>query len=66
MAVVISRSSLVINYDFPRQSDEYLHRVGRAGRFGGRGLVINYVRTDPEGRLEDWEYLKRVKEEIPG
>ena len=38
----IEKVNLVINYDFPRQSDEYLHRVGRAGRFGGRGLVINH------------------------
>jgi superfamily II DNA/RNA helicase len=33
----IERVNIVINYDFPDQSDQYLHRVGRAGRFGTKG-----------------------------
>merc|ERR1719203_2603658 len=34
----IERVNIVINYDMPDDSDSYLHRVGRAGRFGTKGL----------------------------
>lgn len=40
----IERVNLVINYDFPQSRDIYLHRVGRAGRFGTKGLAINFVK----------------------
>lgn len=40
----IERVNLVINYDFPTDRETYLHRVGRAGRFGTKGLAINFVR----------------------
>merc|ERR1712036_135438 len=36
----IERVNIVINYDAPSVSDQYLHRVGRAGRFGTKGLAI--------------------------
>jgi Helicase conserved C-terminal domain len=39
----IERVNIVINYDFPDQSDQYLHRVGRAGRFGTKGLAISFI-----------------------
>lgn len=32
----------------PAKSDEYLHRVGRAGRFGTKGLAITFVETDDD------------------
>lgn len=51
----IERVNLVINYgkryfysDFPTDRDSYLHRVGRAGRFGTKGLAINFVKPDEE------------------
>lgn len=44
----IERVNLVINYDFPLDRDTYLHRVGRAGRFGTKGLAINFVKPDEE------------------
>jgi len=34
----------VINFDFPQSRDTYLHRVGRAGRFGTKGMAINFVK----------------------
>jgi ATP-dependent RNA helicase UAP56/SUB2 len=52
----IERVNIVINYDFPESSDAYLHRVGRAGRFGTKGLAITFVATD-----EDEEMLKKVQ-----
>jgi len=53
----IERVNIVINYDMPDESDSYLHRVGRAGRFGTKGLAITFVTTD-----EDQEVLKKVQE----
>ena len=42
----IERVNIVINYDFPDESDQYLHRVGRAGRFGTKGLAISFISSD--------------------
>jgi len=53
----IERVNIVINYDMPDDSDSYLHRVGRAGRFGTKGLALTFVSTD-----EDSEVLKKVQE----
>jgi len=53
----IERVNIVINYDMPDESDSYLHRVGRAGRFGTKGLALTFVATD-----EDAEVLKKVQE----
>jgi len=53
----IERVNIVINYDMPEESDSYLHRVGRAGRFGTKGLALTFVSTD-----EDAEVLKKVQE----
>jgi len=53
----IERVNIVINYDMPADSDSYLHRVGRAGRFGTKGLALTFVAED-----EDAEVLKKVQE----
>merc|ERR1712013_222291 len=52
----IERVNIVINYDMPEVSDTYLHRVGRAGRFGTKGLALTFVSTD-----EDSDVLKKVQ-----
>merc|ERR1712188_132178 len=52
----IERVNIVINYDMPEDSDTYLHRVGRAGRFGTKGLAVAFVSTD-----EDQEVLKKTQ-----
>jgi len=50
----IEKVNVVINYDMPDSSDSYLHRVGRAGRFGTKGLAISFVSSTPpkEGEKE--------------
>merc|ERR1712146_140878 len=53
----IERVNIVINYDMSEDGDTYLHRVGRAGRFGTKGLAITFLCTD-----EDQEVLKNVQE----
>ncbi len=42
---------MVINFDFPRNSETYLHRIGRSGRFGHLGLAINLVTFDDRFHL---------------
>merc|ERR550537_1065081 len=44
----IERVNIVINYDMPEDSDSYLHRVGRAGRFGTKGLALTFCGTDDD------------------
>merc|ERR1712039_1080446 len=53
----IERVNIVINYDMPSDSDSYLHRVGRSGRFGTKGLAITFSADD-----EDAVVLKQVQE----
>ena len=43
--------------DAPTDADSYLHRVGRAGRFGTKGLAISFVSSDP-----DQEVLDKIQE----
>merc|ERR1712139_413997 len=53
----IERVNIVINYDMPSDSDSYLHRVGRAGRFGTKGLALSFISGE-----EDSEVLKKTQE----
>lgn len=53
----IERINLAINYDLPSDPDSYLHRVGRAGRFGTKGLSISFVSSK-----EDAEVLDKIME----
>lgn len=52
----IERINLAINYDLPADADSYLHRVGRAGRFGTKGLSISFVSSE-----QDEEVLKAIE-----
>ena len=52
----IERVNVVINYDFPDDSDQFLHRVGRAGRFGTKGIAISFVSAEA-----DKEILEKVQ-----
>ena len=38
--------SLVINYDLPNNRELYIHRIDRSGRFGRKGVAINFVKND--------------------
>lgn len=49
----IERINLAINYDLPADANTYLHRVGRAGRFGTKGLAISFVATPDEAKVLD-------------
>lgn len=47
----IERVNIVFNYDMPEDSDTYLHRVARAGRFGTKGLAITFVSDEADVRV---------------
>jgi len=44
----IEKINIVFNYDMPGDSDSYLHRVGRAGRFGTKGLAITFMSSEKD------------------
>ena len=54
----VERVNVVINYDFPEKADEYLHRVGRAGRFGTKGLAISFISTPEDAQIMEQVQLK--------
>jgi ATP-dependent RNA helicase len=46
---------LVINYDLPANRELYIHRIGRSGRYGRKGVAINFVKEDEIRVLRDIE-----------
>jgi len=54
--VDFERVNIVFNYDMPPSADHYLHRVGRSGRFGTKGLAITFVSS-----AEDSAVLEKVQ-----
>ncbi|KAK7354632.1 hypothetical protein VNO80_20097 [Phaseolus coccineus] len=62
----VQQVSLVINYDLPTQPENYLHRIGRSGRFGRKGVAINFVTKDDDKMLFDIQkFYNVVVEELP-
>lgn len=51
----VQQVSLVINYDLPNNRENYIHRIGRGGRFGRKGVAINFVTDDDKRNLQDIE-----------
>ena len=51
----VKQVSLVINYDLPNNRELYIHRIGRSGRFGRKGVAINFVKEDEIKILGDIE-----------
>lgn len=62
----VQQVSLVINYDMPLQRENYIHRIGRSGRFGRKGVAINFVTTQDVEAMRDIEKFYNTKvEEMP-
>ena len=55
----VQQVSLVINYDLPFNRENYIHRIGRGGRFGRKGVAINFVTTS------DVMMLREIESEFP-
>jgi len=58
--------SLVVNYDLPRKLESYLHRIGRSGRYGRKGVAINFVTKNDMKDLKELEKFYDTQiEEMP-
>ena len=60
----IQQVSIVINYDIPQSIENYIHRIGRSGRFGRKGVAINFLTRYDTRKMTDIEnhYHTRVNE----
>lgn len=60
----VQQVSLVINYDLPNNRELYIHRIGRSGRFGRKGVAINFVTNEDIRILRDIEqfYATQIDE----
>jgi len=62
----VAQVSLVINYDLPNSRELFIHRVGRSGRFGRKGVAINFVKNDDIQILRDIEQFYSTQiDEMP-
>ena len=62
----VQQVSLVINFDLPNNPENYLHRIGRSGRFGRKGVAINFVSKEDVRLLNDIQkFYNTVIEELP-
>jgi len=62
----VQQVSLVINYDLPANRENYIHRIGRGGRFGRKGVAINFLTEEDKRSLKDIEtFYNTTIEEMP-
>lgn len=62
----VQQVSLVINYDLPTNRENYIHRIGRSGRFGRKGVSINFITQGDVRYLRDIEEFYHTQvEEMP-
>jgi len=62
----VQQVSLVINYDLPTNRENYIHRIGRSGRFGRKGVSINFITEGDARYLKDIEQFYSTQiEEMP-
>jgi translation initiation factor 4A len=63
----VQQVSLVINYDLPTNRENYIHRIGRSGRFGRKGVAINFITAGDVKYMKDIEEFYHTQiEEMPG
>jgi ATP-dependent RNA helicase RhlE len=59
----------VVNFDLPRSTDDYVHRIGRTGRAGGRGVAVSFVSAATEAHfrlIEKRNRFRLERERVPG
>jgi len=62
----VQQVSLVINFDLPTNRENYIHRIGRGGRFGRKGVAINFITEDDRRTLKELESFYNTSiEEMP-
>jgi superfamily II DNA/RNA helicase len=55
----VQQISLVMNFDMPKDTEVYLHRIGRGGRFGRKGVAINF--SDFKNKVSDKKILQDIE-----
>ena len=62
----VQQVSLVINYDIPKDPDTYIHRIGRSGRYGRKGIAINFETSRDRNNIKSIESAYGIKiEDLP-
>lgn len=62
----VQQVSLVINYDLPDNNENYIHRIGRSGRFGRKGVAINLLADKDITRMREIEMFYNTQiQELP-
>ena len=62
----VQQISLVLNYDIPFEKETYIHRIGRSGRYGRKGVAINFVTGKDYKQFKDIESFYDTKiDELP-
>ena len=62
----VQQVSIVINFDVPKSEHTYLHRIGRSGRWGRKGVAINFVTKHDGARIKQFEeYYSTQIDEMP-
>jgi translation initiation factor 4A len=64
--VDVQQVSMVLNYDLPTDRENYIHRIGRGGRFGRKGVAINFLTRDDIRAMKDIEtFYNTSVDELP-
>jgi translation initiation factor 4A len=62
----VQQVSLVINFDLPGQKENYVHRIGRSGRFGRQGVAINLISNEEVRALQEiQQFYGTMIDEMP-
>ena len=62
----IQQVSIVINFDLPRSRESYIHRIGRSGRFGRKGVAINFITEYDHSQIDHLiKYFNATIEPLP-
>jgi len=56
----IPQVNLVVNYDLPPSKETYIHRIGRCGRFGKKGVAISMVKSDDQSDIKTLQKMKQI------
>ena len=57
----VQQVALVVNYDLPLSKELYLHRIGRSGRFGRKGIAINLINNQDMQELLQIQKFYAIK-----
>ncbi|XP_035828038.1 eukaryotic initiation factor 4A-6 [Aplysia californica] len=64
--VDVQQVSMVLNFDLPTDRENYIHRIGRGGRFGRKGVAINFITRDDVRKMKDIEqFYNTCIQELP-